>query len=972
MSNQMNQYNPNNLNMFMNSKRVVSGDTDTLKTHTSMGGMLGTFSITGSDYEKFVQLYKQAVENNENLHIVERNPETGPLVADIDFRFDKKCAKRMYSEKHIEKLVKKYFDTITKYLEIDEYRLTAYVTEKDKPTKEEKKDGTIEYKDGFHLYFPDIPLTVNQRYFFYDCIKKDLENDNFFSDLPTINTLDDIFDISVIINNGLLMHGSHKKGRTPYDLTRIYNKNLVSLDANDFLESDKIDATLLRCYTDGDEINFINKEYEENAIRIGERYRGGKKKAIQTMKNTNIIKDMKMTFNKNTDNINLTFNKNTDNLNKYDDPMYSTIPQSAEMYSRPKQHLENIKIARQLVGILSLKRASSYNDWIRVGWALHNIDPCLLIDFIEFSKKDPRKYEPGCCEKVWLESKNQGYTIATLYWWAKQDNIEEYTKILLLNINELVMKAKSGTHDDLANVIYEMYKHQYKCVSLKKKSWYEFQGHKWVGIEEGYTLSEKISSEVSQEFLKMNTIYTAKAAETKGDTDELIKMGRRLIDIFQKLKDIRFKESVMKACSYKFYDKKFVEKLDNNIYLLGFNNGVYDFKTRCFRDGMPDDNISLSVGYDYKTYTMSAPIVQDICRYFETIQQTQEMRDYLLKLISTYLIGSAKDQKFIIWTGSGSNGKSLTVELIKHALGEYYGTMSSAVITQKKKGASNASPEMANKVGKRFVVIQEPEHNDTVYVGQMKELTGCDTIEARALFCDPFMFKPQFKLVLTCNRLPIIPSTDQGTWRRVRVTNFGSEFVDGKPKTKYQFKKDNTLAEKFEEWKQPFIWYLINIIYPKYESEGLIEPAEVTAHTLKYKKDSDVYLEFILENTQPCDENECEQIAALYDTFKTWYRSGYTSSLPSKKDFINYMVSKDYKVEKALIYGLKIVTPGTTNDDDDDEENNKKEKKRANIFKEEKKKNTTESEESDKKQKKKVIDTEESEQSHKPKRKTRV
>ena len=78
------------------------------------------------------------------------------------------------------------------------------------------------------------------------------------------------------------------------------------------------------------------------------------------------------------------------------------------------------------------------------------------------------------------------------------------------------------------------------------------------------------------------------------------------------------------------------------------------------------------------------------------------------------------------------------------------------LITQKRGRAEGATPALAATQGKRFACLQEPEGDETINVGLMKELTGGDTIIARKMYAEPAEFKPQFKMLLTCNILPDI------------------------------------------------------------------------------------------------------------------------------------------------------------------------------------------------------------------------
>lgn len=49
----------------------------------------------------------------------------------------------------------------------------------------------------------------------------------------------------------------------------------------------------------------------------------------------------------------------------------------------------------------------------------------------------------------------------------------------------------------------------------------------------------------------------------------------------------------------KFGDDEFESKLDNNVNLVGFDNGILDIEQQVFREGKPEDYVSLTTGWDY-------------------------------------------------------------------------------------------------------------------------------------------------------------------------------------------------------------------------------------------------------------------------------------------------------------------------------------------------------------------------------------
>lgn len=80
-------------------------------------------------------------------------------------------------------------------------------------------------------------------------------------------------------------------------------------------------------------------------------------------------------------------------------------------------------------------------------------------------------------------------------------------------------------------------------------------------------------------------------------------------------------------------------------------------------------------------------------------------------------------------------------------------------------------------------------------------------------------FTPQFKMVLTCNRLPEIPLQDGQTWRRIRVVEFQSIFCGPEPNNTWEFKIDNTFSTRVDELSTALLSIFVHY-YQKYKELG--------------------------------------------------------------------------------------------------------------------------------------------------------
>ena len=88
-----------------------------------------------------------------------------------------------------------------------------------------------------------------------------------------------------------------------------------------------------------------------------------------------------------------------------------------------------------------------------------------------------------------------------------------------------------------------------------------------------------MSEEVANYYTEYGNLYAHMATnkvENAVEKKRLFACGDMLTSIAEKLKDITFKEKMMKECANKFHDPHFSKKLDSKNNLIGFENGVYE------------------------------------------------------------------------------------------------------------------------------------------------------------------------------------------------------------------------------------------------------------------------------------------------------------------------------------------------------------------------------------------------------------
>ena len=928
---------------YLNKNRTsLSGKegTSRVATHLSMCQPYGKFAISQHDMNTFMSLYEKEIKRGSSLGIVEKplsHMET-PLVSDIDFKYvlEKEDEKKSLVDlrRHNYKIIK---DILTAYKRVyddnfyfrnpeDKHHCYFFVTQRDEPYVCES--GNKKYvKDGFHIInpgyraFPKIHLEMRKQ------IVKDENLKRCIASLGTINDVEETLDEQVICKNGWLMHGSSKPNKNPYEIAYVFDADLNEAKQEElgissfprylsYWRMTTKHAVPIKKVSD----SFLNKQllHPDMDEDVDEKESESKTPSSSSEDESSDVKEAKKKKKKKkkVKPVEIIEAENPDNC---DDSVTEKI--------------------RHLVDLLSERRGTNKSLWKEVGECLKFLSPSgddYFEVWVEFSEKYDKFTEENC-EVEWKAFPKEGpLSLATLKFWASKDSFKEYVLFKRNEIRKYLMKGGiNTTHVDVAKTLYLMYESRYVCASLKHNVWYEFRKHRWYEIESGVSLRKKISKELALEYVRFRKFCIQMAESAMDDElpenleyemddddfteevsdEEWLSMASICDEVIIKLKTKGYKDSLLGEAKELFYQERFEEQLDERHELLGYENGVIDLDKRIFREGRPDDYITLSTKTKYDPKYKEKIEYKQIMDFLKQIYLTDNMVHYGLKERGLMLHGDNFEERLYTHIGAGGNGKSKWREACSQALGDYVFGFPVTLFTGKRSSSSSASPEVARSKGKRYAYVDEPEHKSTFNIGLAKKFSGGDPIEARKLFGDMFEFIPQFSITLLCNNIPGFPAHDEGAQRRLTITEYCARFVDN-PSAPNEFKRDRTLSNKIKAWRHVLSSLLVDYFYI-YQEEGLNPPEEVTKFTMQFIKECDAYNEFISDVLVEDGEENYVSIKELYSSFKDWVDdNGVSSRKPmSLRDFKKYITKKINKrgaVRDNRIYGYRERTEGVS------------------------------------------------------------
>lgn len=275
--------------------------------------------------------------------------------------------------------------------------------------------------------------------------------------------------------------------------------------------------------------------------------------------------------------------------------------------------------------------------------------------------------------------------------------------------------------------------------------------------------------------------------------------------------------------------------------------------------------------------------------FIERILPDPDVRAFVQRLLGYCLVGMTEEQIFVIFWGTGKNGKSKLVDIVREIFGDYAATVPAGLFLEKRNDdPDKPRPSLAKLPGKRLVLMSEPKRKGALDEGLVKELTGGEPISARKLHQDEFEFRPNFTPIMSANHKPDIRGLDTGLWRRIMLVPFEITIPPEE--------RDPALLDKLRPEKDAILNWILDGLW-EYQLRGLAPPEKVTEAVEEYKRDSDPIGEFLDAETAAIP-NCRVQATELYDRYTQWCERNAHDPI-GKKSFGLSMKERGFRQVKS-------------------------------------------------------------------------
>lgn len=359
-------------------------------------------------------------------------------------------------------------------------------------------------------------------------------------------------------------------------------------------------------------------------------------------------------------------------------------------------------------------------------------------------------------------------------------------------------------------------------------------------------------------------------------------------------------------------------KFDSNPYLRCVANGVLDLRTGQLSPYDPDLLMSKRIDVAYK------PNAADNNHLLRQVLSAmpEDAIDWAQVMFGQAMFGLQPSSSVVTFMhGSGSNGKSTIINLLKRTMGTYNQILNKSAFDAK---SSDRKYALYHLLGASQTILEELPHNIFMNLDSLKEITGSESIIARGVCKDFIEFDNMLTVFVATNHLPKMQAHDYGSRRRLAVLPFPYRFVstekhknDPRPNDRMAYgsltqnaTSNTPLLEAFLAWRvQGAVRWWKAGEQGRYQLETN-QPKSVSRATSQWIDSTNPVQQFFNECLVK-EEGYCAPVSNLYQVFKIWAEGyGHKNLRMDKGDFSNKMKEQFNLLKTTGSKGNQVSTQG--------------------------------------------------------------
>ena len=256
----------------------------------------------------------------------------------------------------------------------------------------------------------------------------------------------------------------------------------------------------------------------------------------------------------------------------------------------------------------------------------------------------------------------------------------------------------------------------------------------------------------------------------------------------------------------------------------------------------------------------------------------------LLQMIGYTLLSHARFERFAMLVGSGANGKSVVLEVIKALVGN-----DNVVAVQPSKFDSTF--QRAHLHMKLANLVTEIAEGAVIADAELKSITSGELTTAEHKNKDPFDFCPFATCWFGTNHMPHTRDFSEAIFRRAMIIPFNNTFKEGK-------NADPDLKNKLMDELSGILNLALDAVGNVIKTKKFTEPESCLKAKNEWRLEADQVAQFTEDKCTLSPSSKIES-GALYEAYKLWADDNGIRFKLSHKSLVQRLIKRGCKVIKT-------------------------------------------------------------------------